>query len=87
MLKFGIFLIDDMVEHLGYELLQPHWESFSNALIKFSLEKSCVLRQAACYGIGILAQNTPSGVLNSDAIQIWLQALYDAVKIPKGSEK
>lgn len=87
MLKFGIFLIDDMVEYLGYDMLQSHWGSFSQVLLRYTPEKSCVLRQAACYGLGVLAQNTPSDVMNPETIQIWLQALYDAVKIPKGHEK
>ena len=87
MLKFGIFLIDDMAEFLGYDLLQSHWSSFSQVLLKYTVEKSCVLRQAACYGVGILAQSTPTSVLNAETIQVWLEALYNAVKIPKGSEK
>lgn len=85
MLKFGIFLIDDMVEYLGYELLQAHWASFAQVLLKYTSEKSCVLRQAACYGLGIFAGMTPSNVLNPEAVQLWLSALYEAVKIAKGS--
>ena len=68
-------------------MLQSHWSSFSQVLLKYTLEKSCVLRQAACYGIGILAQSTPTGVMNAETVQVWLEALYTAVKIPKGSEK
>jgi hypothetical protein len=52
MLKFGIFLIDDMVEFLGYEILAPNWSSFEQVLLRYVCEKSCVLRQAACYGLG-----------------------------------
>ena len=57
--KFAIFLIDDMVEHLGYERLQANWFYFSNILINFTREKNCELRQAACYGLGVLAEKTP----------------------------
>lgn len=87
MLKFGIFLIDDMVEFLGYELLQAHWASFSQVLLKYTSEKSCVLRQAACYGLGIFASMTPSSVLTAENVDVWLQALYESVKVAKGSEK
>ena len=87
MLKFGIFLIDDMAEYLGYDLLQSHWSSFSQVLLKYTAEKSCVLRQAACYGVGILASSTPTTVMNAETVQIWLEALYHAVKEQKGSEK
>ena len=34
--KFAIFLIDDMVEHLGYERLQDNWLHFSNILVNFT---------------------------------------------------
>lgn len=34
--KFGIFLIDDMVEYLGYEVLQAEWFDFANILARFS---------------------------------------------------
>lgn len=36
MYKFGIFLIDDMIEYLGFELLADKWPHFCEALIKFS---------------------------------------------------
>lgn len=53
--------------------------------MRYTPETSCVLRQAACYGLGVLAQSTPSNVMNSDTINLWLQNLIAAVKIPKGS--
>lgn len=85
--KFGIFLIDDMVEYLGYEILQAEWFQFANILAKFSQEKSCVLRQAACYGLGIFAENTPAGVMNAETLQNYLTNLINAAKLPKGAEK
>ena len=53
--KFGIFLIDDMIEYLGYDILQAEWFDFGKILARFSQEKSCILRQAACYGLGKFA--------------------------------
>ncbi len=53
--KFGIFLIDDMVEFLGYEILKAEWLDFGSILTKYTQEKSVVLRQASCYGLGIFA--------------------------------
>lgn len=85
--KFGIFLIDDMVEYLGYEILQSEWFEFANILSRFSQEKSCILRQAACYGLGIFAENTPAGVMSPDALQNYLNHLINAAKVPKGAEK
>ena len=58
--KFGIFLIDDMVEHLGFEMCgQNRWNEFFLALTKFALHKNSPLRQATVYGIGMFAINTP----------------------------
>lgn len=62
--KFAIFMIDDMVEHLGYTRLSKHWEEFGKVLIGFCQYKNCELRQAACYGLGIYAQNTPTNASN-----------------------
>jgi hypothetical protein len=53
--KFGIFLIDDMIEYLGYDILQEQWANFGDILGKFTQEKSVVLRQAASYGLGMFA--------------------------------
>ena len=38
---------------MGYELLSTRWNDFAVALIKFSTDKNVVVRQAACYGLGI----------------------------------
>ena len=85
--KFGIFLIDDMVEYLGYEILQAEWFGFANILAKFSQEKSCILRQAACYGLGIFAESTPAGVMSPEVLQNYLNHLINSAKVPKGAEK
>jgi hypothetical protein len=65
MYKFGIFIIDDMIEYLGFERLKENWFHFGALLVQFSQEKSCVIRQAACYGLGIFAENTPTAVLKT----------------------
>jgi len=56
--KFGLFLIDDMIEFLGIELIQDKWPALSEALIKYALDKVCFVRQAAVYGIGVLAEKS-----------------------------
>jgi hypothetical protein len=68
-----------------FGMLHTQWINFAKVLLQYTSEKSCVLRQAACYGLGIFAEKTPSSVLDSATIQVWLQALYEAVKLPKGS--
>lgn len=61
--KFGIFLIDDMVEYLGFDLCgQERWHDFARALATFSQSNVAFVRQAAVYGIGVFAASTPSAV-------------------------
>jgi hypothetical protein len=83
--KFAIFMIDDMVEHLGYSRLSNHWEKFGAVLQKYCNEKNPEVRQAACYGLGVYAQNTPISAPN--VIESWLNTLVHSSKIKKGSEK
>lgn len=54
-------------------------------MLGFCQEKSCELRQAACYGLGIYAQSTPTNAPN--VIETWLNALLESSKIKKGTEK
>ena len=42
--KFGIFLVDDMVEYLGYQLIGDKWLNLLEALIKYSTSKTCYVR-------------------------------------------
>jgi len=44
MYKFGLFIIDDMIEHLGIELIPDKWPSLCEALLKFATHKNCAVR-------------------------------------------
>lgn len=49
-----------MVEFLKYQILQDQkWVALLEALIKFSNNKQLQIRQAAVYGLGIWAQESP----------------------------
>lgn len=84
--KFGIFLIDDMVEYLGHSLMSSKWNDFATALKMFSNDKSCKVRQAAVYGIGMFAINTPSSHFGAYA-EPMIEALINSSKISQGAEK
>jgi len=58
--KFGIFVIDDMIEYLGIELIPDKWPHLCEALLRFACHKSCAVRQAAAYGIGVLSEKSHS---------------------------
>jgi len=58
--KMGIFILDDMTEFLGQNVLSSIWHEIIKILLKFSDSKLCVLRQASVYGIGEFAKYTVS---------------------------
>lgn len=83
--KFGLFLIDDMIEHLGIELIPDKWPTLLEALIRYSTDKSCTVRQAAVYGIGILAEKSKE-VFAKVGPQC-IETLYESLKLPGDNEK
>jgi hypothetical protein len=57
--KFGLFVLDDMVEHLGPNYFtQQQFGMIVQIICSFCSDKSASLRQASSYGIGIIAQNS-----------------------------
>jgi len=42
--KFGIFLVDDMVEFLGYQHMSSKWLNLLEALLKYATSKECSVR-------------------------------------------
>ena len=56
--KMGLFIMDDMVEFLGQELLGQIWPDISKTLIAHVDNNSCEIRQAASYGLGEFIKHT-----------------------------
>ncbi|CAD8204866.1 unnamed protein product [Paramecium octaurelia] len=83
--QFGIFLIDDMVEYLGYPYVQGKLHDFAQALTVYAVDKVCFVRQAAVYGIGIMALNTPEQ-LYINVAPILSKALVDSLKVDKNQD-
>ena len=69
-IKMGILILDDMIEYLGQDFLRDLWNQMSKILIQYTTHGDCKIRRAACYGIGILAQNTTENfsAFSDDAI-------------------
>lgn len=77
-LKFALFILDDMVEHLGPTYFSP--EDFSTivqAICGFCGHQSASLRQASAYGIGVIAQNAGEAFANHS--DLCLQSLKSGV--------
>lgn len=79
--KFAIFILDDMVEHLGPSYFSPEdFQSIVNAICGFCNHTSAALRQASAYGIGVIATNAGSAFhLYSD---LCLQSLKSGIDFP-----
>ena len=61
-IKMGLYIIDDLIEFLGQEILsQDLWNSLAKLVIKFCDYEEPGIRQAAAYGIGNLAVHTKNG--------------------------
>lgn len=80
--KFGIFLIDDMIEFLKFSRISDKWTHLAEALVKFSQSTDCAVRQATTYGIGVFAQETPQNEFSKYSRSL-LECLVKALNIPQ----
>mmetsp|Transcript_19732 Transcript_19732/g.24345 ORF Transcript_19732/g.24345 Transcript_19732/m.24345 type:complete len:515 (+) Transcript_19732:1395-2939(+) len=56
--KFALFILDDMVEHLGPSYFSAEdFQFIVQTICGFCNHQSASLRQASAYGIGVIAQN------------------------------
>lgn len=78
-MKFGLFILDDMVEHLGPTYFSPEdYMVIIQTVASFANNKSASLRQAAAYGIGVIAQHGGASFhLHSD---MCLKALQESIQ-------
>lgn len=78
-MKFALFILDDMVEHLGTDYFsQEDYSTIVQTICNFTSHSSASLRQAAAYGIGVIAKSCgPSFNLFS---QLCLTSLKGAVE-------
>ena len=54
--KFLLFVLDDMIEHLGPDFLGPMYPSIVEQVCKFTNNEFAAIRQAAVYGLGMAAE-------------------------------
>jgi hypothetical protein len=79
--KFGLFVLDDMVEHLGPTYFtQNDFNTIVQTICGFCNHQSASLRQASSYGIGIIAQN--SGQAFPVYADLCLNSLKQSVEYP-----
>jgi hypothetical protein len=83
--KMGLFIMDDMVEFLGQELLGQIWPDISKTLMTYVVHPACEIRQAASYGLGEFIKHTNVDY-NKYAENI-LTTLYKGLEINSDGEK
>lgn len=77
-MKFGLFILDDMVEYLGPTYFSPDdYNTIVQTVVKFANNKSASLRQASAYGIGLIAQH--GGASFASHSEVCLKALEESV--------
>lgn len=78
-LKFGLFVLDDMVEHLGPSYFNPaDYMVIVQTVCSYANNKSASLRQASCYGIGAIAQH--GGESFASHSELCLNSLNEAIQ-------
>jgi hypothetical protein len=78
-LKMGIFIVDDMVEHLGQELLSGIWKELASILVRYCNHDAPEIRQAAVYGMGIFASSTK--VEFESFVDVFLEKIDFAINV------
>jgi len=56
--KMGIFIVDDLIENLGQDILKDIWDDIAKIMIMFNSHNIIEIRRAASFGIGLFAKHT-----------------------------
>jgi len=75
-----LFILDDMVEYLGPDFLGPMYPNIAQQICSFSSSKFSAIRQAAVYGIGMIAQH--GGAHFATISQLCLDSLKESISYP-----
>ena len=83
--KFGIFLVDNLIEYLGYDMMHNEWATLSDVLLKYTADANAEVRYSAAYGIGILARETKENF--QSLAENCLKTLIAALQIKRGENE
>jgi importin-5 len=83
--KFLLYILDDMIEYLGPDFLgEQIFHQIVGEVCKFAALPAAAIRQAACYGIGMAAQNGGAGF--AGVSQLCLTSLSTAINYQADSK-
>ena len=86
-IKFGLFLIDDSIDHLGEFLPQQLLDTFYNILISFLNHDVLEVRHAATYGIGAFALCMKGGFIKYFDQTIKIITTVQEIKNPNENQQ
>ena len=81
--KFGVYIIDDIVEYVGPGRVPEQWGTLAEAIMRYGSSVNDAVRQAACYGLGIFSQKTDPSLFTNWSSSV-LQVLSTAISMPPG---
>ena len=82
--RFALYILVDMVEHLGYEYIGEQFAEIMNTLEIYSSCEVTALRQSAVYGIGV-ALSLNIEIFSKDILK-YISLMEEAIKIPLGDQ-
>mmetsp|Transcript_33835 Transcript_33835/g.33364 ORF Transcript_33835/g.33364 Transcript_33835/m.33364 type:complete len:423 (-) Transcript_33835:378-1646(-) len=82
--KFGVYIVVDLVEHLGLEILGEKYEDCFQVIARCSKSVNPVIRQAGVYGLGISSNS--GGELFAKYSTDALQSLKEAIEMKVGTQ-
>lgn len=83
---FGLYLIDDMVKHLGFTRLKAEWPIFLQALQTLAVHPNVEIRICALYGLKVFVKGTPPLELTQFLASL-LKAVGEAILLQKNNER
>ena len=82
MYKFGLFLVDNIIEFLGTNLLSPdEWSQLVKYVINFSTHKKAEVRHPAVFGVGLLAEKSNESF--KDIAEVCVKTLLGALTLER----
>lgn len=79
--KLGLYILDDMLDHLGEEIATlPGWQDLLMHILRELQAESPILRQAASYGLGLAAKMAAFRPLANETVARLLSCLQGKIK-------
>lgn len=74
-------IYDDLIENCSLDLVLPYLDTAANCIITSINSEDPPLRQAAVYGVGVLAEKSGDNFqsIGEQALQLLLEVIYESL--------